>query len=356
MNWYPIKLTTHVRNYTFGGRGLEERLGKSGLPPGVVAETWEISDYRDTAGTVTNGHFAGRSLHQVAMTYPDELVGNGWRGPHFPLLEKFLDAKRSLPVHLHADDEIAKCKYCEPNGKTEAWHILWAAEGASILLGLKPGHRRDDLFNAFKAEDYDSVIPRFPITTGDTIYVPAGVLHSFGPDTIVFEVQQTSDLAQTVMPEDVYGNKHSIDVWERNINSTLDEIKTEFKPVPHAGLCKASSTANRYTVGCAGPYFALEIWDIAEVHHEKPHPERCMTLTNVGPPIEIEFDGGREQLACGESCIMPAATGSWKVKPTAQTKLMVCYVPDLEHDICKPLRAAGHALDEIKSVGDLTTA
>ena len=137
MKWYPIKLTAHVRTYAFGERLIPEMLGKTGVPDGVVAETWEISDYQDTTGTVTNGELAGRTLHDITMSYPTELVGAGWSGPHFPLLAKFLDASHMLPVHLHADDETAKRVYSAPNGKSEAWHILWADENASILAGLK---------------------------------------------------------------------------------------------------------------------------------------------------------------------------------------------------------------------------
>jgi hypothetical protein len=100
MNWYPLKLTTHIRKYYFGERQIPERLKKQGLPDGTIAETWEISDYRDTTGTVTNGSFTGHTLHDLTLNYPDELVGQGWRGSHFPLLEKFLDASHMLPVHL----------------------------------------------------------------------------------------------------------------------------------------------------------------------------------------------------------------------------------------------------------------
>ena len=39
MQWYPLKLTFHVRSYAFGERLIPERLGKTGVPDGVVAET-----------------------------------------------------------------------------------------------------------------------------------------------------------------------------------------------------------------------------------------------------------------------------------------------------------------------------
>src|SRR5215211_7610283 len=207
MNAYPIKLTAHVRAYAFGERLIPEKLGKSGLPEGIVAETWEVSDYRETSGQVVNGEYAGRTLHDLVLEFPDELVGEGWRGPHFPLLEKFIDASHMLPVHLHADDEMAREKHGEPHGKTEAWHILWAAEGATVLAGVKEGLGREELFEAFKARDYDAVMPRRGIRPGDTVYVPGGILHTFGPDTLILEVQQTSDLGQFVMPFDLYGNR-----------------------------------------------------------------------------------------------------------------------------------------------------
>ena len=61
MQTYPIKLTAHVRSYYFGERLIPEMLGKKEVPEGVVAETWEISDYREARATMTNGPYAGRT-------------------------------------------------------------------------------------------------------------------------------------------------------------------------------------------------------------------------------------------------------------------------------------------------------
>jgi mannose-6-phosphate isomerase len=352
MEWYPIKLTYHVRTYAFGERLIPERLGKTGLPDGTVAETWEISDYADTTATITNGSLAGRTLHDVTMDHPEELVGAGWSGPHFPLLDKFLDASHMLPVHLHADDETARRLYDAPNGKSEAWHVLWAAEGASILAGVNPGLSRDDLFAAFKAQEYDAVMPRYPITAGDTVYVPGGVIHAFGPDTLIFEVQQTSDLAQTVMPTDLYGNQLEPDVWESNINATLDQLRTDFLPRPNPGLLLQDGP-NRYVVGCAGPYFALERWTLTRVHHEAANPRRCLTLSNIGDPTRLIAKGGTETLARGESCIIPAAIGDLSIVPQGTSELIVCYVPDLQTDIIAPLRDAGFDDDAIRMLGEV---
>jgi mannose-6-phosphate isomerase len=357
MQWHPLKLTYHVRTYAFGERLIPERLGKRGVPEGVVAETWEISDYRETTGTIVDGPFVGKTLHEVTLAHPEEVVGEGWQGPHFPLLGKFLDASHMLPVHLHAGDETAKRVYGEPNGKTEAWHILWCADDASILAGVKPGTSREDLVAAFKAQDYDAVMPRYPIHPGQTVYVPGGTLHSFGPDTLIFEIQQTSDLGQNVMPTDLYGNRLDEATWEANIAQTLAELETDFFPKPNDGLAKRNPdptpNGNRYVVGAAGPHFALERWTIAHPHRESARPDRCLTLSNLGDRVTIAYAGGVFSLGKAESCIVPAALGEFTIVPDNRTVLVACYVPDLRRDVVGPLREAGHADEAIRALGEV---
>jgi mannose-6-phosphate isomerase len=358
MEWSPIRMTFHVRTYQFGERLIPEMLGKQGVPDGVVAETWEISDQKDTRATITSEPFAGRLLHDVVAEYPEEVVGAGWQGPHFPILAKFLDASHLLPVHLHADDETARRVHGEPNGKTEAWHILYAAPDASILAGIRPGFSDDELRQAFLAQDYDRVMFRYPIAAGDTVYVPGGILHAFGPDTLIFEVQQTSDLGQSVMPTDLYGNRLSDEQWRANIDATLAELKTDFLPRPHPGLDNlqpANEPGNRITVGCAGPYFALERWRLTVPHDDPGHPWRCLTISNVGEPVTIAWSGGEQTLGRAESVLLPAAIGDVTVAPTgAEADLIACYLPDLNRDIVEPLRAAGHSADAIRALGEVS--
>ena len=351
MQTYPIKLSYHVRSYYFGGRLIPEKLGKRDVPEGRVAETWEVSDYRDAPALVTNGPYAGRKLRDLVEEFPDELVGEGWRGPHFPLLEKFLDASRMLPVHLHPDDETARRRHGEPHGKTEAWHVLWAAEGATILAGVKPGLSRDELFAAFKRRDYDSVMPRREVRAGDTVYVPGGIVHTFGPGTLIFEVQQTSDLGRFVMPDDLYGNRLDEAEWDANINATLDELNTGYLPKPTPGFV-LQDIPNRRAICAAGPHFALERWRLARPHAEPSHPVRCLTLSNVGGPVSIEHAGGVERLDRAESCVLPAAIGEARIVPEGEASLVACYVPDLERDVVAPLRAAGYGDEEIRALGE----
>lgn len=355
MNWYPLQLSYHVRTYTFGERLIPDMLGKTGLPDGIVAETWEVSDQKDARATILNGELAGRDFHEVVLEHPDEVVGAGWNGPHFPLLAKFLDASNMLPVHLHADDETAAAVYAEPNGKSEAWHILWAEPGATILAGIKDGATDDDLVTAFKRQDYDAVMYSYPIDPGDTVYVPGGILHSFGPNTLIFEIQQTSDLAQNVMPVDLLGNQYPEADWDANIAQTLAELKRDYLPVPNPGLA-IQRGRNSYRYGCAGPHFALERWSLRQPHTEHAHPERCLTISCVGDPVEIRYTGGTFTLERATSCVIPAALGEFVIESTGVADLIVCYVPDLAKDVIAPLEAAGYSTEQITALGKLSVS
>ena len=185
--------------------------------------------------------------------------------------------------------------------------------------------------------------------------MPGGILHAFGPDTLIFEVQQTSDLGQSVMPTDLYGNRLSDEQWRANIDATLAELKTDFLPRPHAGLDKPTpEPGNRITVGCAGPYFALERWRLTAPHLDPAHPWRCLTLSNVGEPVTIAWSGGEETLGRAESMLLPAAIGDVTVSPAGtEADLIACYLPDLQRDIVAPLRAAGHSDEAIRALGEV---
>jgi len=355
MIFSPIDLTFHDRDYAFGERLIPEKLGKTGTPEGIVSETWEISDYRETSGVATRGMFKGKTLHELVKQYPNEIVGEGWEGPHFPLLAKFLDASHMLPVHLHASDMVAKEKYHEPNGKTEAWHILWAADGATILAGVKPDIPEHELIAAFKAQDFDAVMYRYPIAAGETVYVPGGALHSFGPDALIYEIQQTSDLGRTVMPNDLYGNLLPVEEWDANIAAVLDELENDYLPMPNPGLDRQSGEST-LKVGCASPKFALERWEVRDVIQVKGNPGHAWLVSNVGNrPVTVRWGpGGGMGLSRGASTLLPAAVGDWSAAPYyGDGCLVVSYVPDLESEIIAPLRAAGHSDEAIAKLGQV---
>ncbi|WP_436959340.1 class I mannose-6-phosphate isomerase [Streptomyces sp. SudanB182_2057] len=350
VDWYPLRLTAPVKQHVFGGRVLADRWGRAGLPDGPVAETWEVSDVDGEGGVVTTGPLAGRSLRDLVREHAADLLGRGQHGERFPVLTKFIDATGPLPVHLHADDETARRLEGEPNGKTEAWHILEAAPGATALAGVRHGVDRDRLHRALLAQDFDAVLRRLPVRAGQTLYVPGGTLHSFGPGTLVYEIEQTSDIQQHAMRHRMEDGTPIPDrEWHAALERLLEEWRPESRPDFHSGLSVPVDDGVERTVLCAGRYFALERWragTAAPLVHEF---STALVLSNAGAPVTVSTPGGRERLARAESLLLPAALGRLRIEGPAD--VLLGYLPDLDTDIRAPLLAAGHGPDAITALG-----
>ena len=323
---YPLQPTFGMRHYAFGERAIAERLGKAGLPDRSVAETWEVSDHPGAPALVSNGAYAGQTLRSLVERFPDELVAPGWQGPHFPLLLKFLDASHQLPIHLHPDDSVARQRFGEPNGKNEAWHVIWAEPAAVVYVGLKSEVSRGVFEEAALAGRLKELMHEHPVVAGDTVHVPGGVLHTFGPGMLVFEVQQTSDLAASVMPADVYGRPLSREQWLANIHETFELMTSTATPRPSAGTTVVSGGVRR-TSCCVDPNFVLERWTFAGEVSANPGDAGCATLTNLGAPLTISTPNGQLTLERASSCILPAALGEVQlsVRDERGADLLVCH-------------------------------
>ncbi|MGB3634920.1 MAG: mannose-6-phosphate isomerase, partial [Rubrobacteraceae bacterium] len=110
---------------------------------------------------------------------------------------------------------------------------------------------------------------------------------------------------------------------------------------------------NRRVLCCAGPHFALERWTLTAPYQVPSNPRRCLTLSNVGGMVSIEYPDGVESLGPGESCILPAALGEARIVPENEASLIACYVPDLERDVVSPLRQAGYSDEGIRGLGEV---
>lgn len=351
MDAYPLRLTAMPRPLVFGGHEIAKRLGKAGLPDWAVAETWEVSDVEGQGATVTNGSLAGTSLRSLVLEHPGDLVGQGWSGDFFPVLTKIIDASGTLPVHLHADDATAQRQEGQVNGKTEAWHILAAAPGATALCGVREGVGRDRLHEALLAQDFDAVLRRLPVRAGQTFYVPGGTLHSFGPDTLVYEIEQTSDVQQHAMRWEMEdGADVPDDQWHANLDALLAEVRLDPRPEPTPGLPVRLGDGVQRIFCCASPFFALERCEAGTAAPLRRRFATAQVLTNVGAPVTVRTPAGVETLGRAETLLLPAALG--EVELTGPADVLVGYLPDLERDVVAPLLDAGYPRSLVASLGE----
>ena len=130
----------------------------------------------------------------------------GWLGQehfsHFGLsievLVKLLDPDQRLPVHFHPNKAFAKQHLGLDHGKTEAWIILEAPQGAGVGLGFKEKQNKDDLLDLVRTQNSAALLEslrRSDVSVGDAILVPAGVAHAIDSGIFVLELQEPTDLS-----------------------------------------------------------------------------------------------------------------------------------------------------------------
>ena len=189
-----LPLEPYLRPTVWGGRRLGERFGKD-LPPGApVGESFEVSALPGAESVVRSGPLAGRGLAGLVEEFGEALVGAPVRaryGDEFPLLIKLIDAAEDLSIQVHPDDGYARRQRLGPRSKTEAWYVL---DSGGIVLGLREGVDRRRLEQALAEGRAEEAVRYCPAEAADVVLLPAGTVHALGRGTMVYEVQQASDL------------------------------------------------------------------------------------------------------------------------------------------------------------------
>jgi mannose-6-phosphate isomerase len=108
------------------------------------------------------------------------------------LLLKLLFTSQPLSIQVHPDDTFAHSMGL-PCGKTEAWHILNASPGSQVALGLHELVSPQQLREGIDDGSISDLIVWRSVSSGETIFVPAGTIHAIGAGLVIAELQQRSD-------------------------------------------------------------------------------------------------------------------------------------------------------------------
>lgn len=328
---YPLTFTPVFRDYIWGGRNLETQLGRD-LPPGRVAESWEISGHPSSPTKVDNGPLAGKTLPELLDMFGEKLVGTRsqmmlQRGK-FPLLIKLLDANRPLSVQVHPDNEYANNHENGELGKTEMWYILHAEPGAHLIYGLKPGVTPESFREALEAGELEKCLHRLPVKAGDAVFIPSGSLHAIMEGLIIAEIQQNSDTTYRVYdwnrvgddgkPRPLHVDK-AIDV------TNFDQVEPTTYPVK---VIEDNNGRHREEIS-ACDYFVVERVNLA--------PGQQFAGQNEGQTFEIwGLLSGKAQVnwagdplvtSAVRFSLLPATLGAFTVEAQEEAELLRVYIP-----------------------------
>lgn len=277
----------------WGGEGLRMLFAKE-IPDTRTGESLEVSaipglESRDENGT---------PLSKLIEQYGERLVGPEFAGKPFPLLLKLLDAKDILSVQVHPNDEYA-ARVENKLGKTEAWHILFAAPGAELVYGVKAGSTKEALMEASKAgAQVETLLRRVKVKAGETYYIPAGMVHAIGKGIILYEIQQSSDVTYRFYDwerKDAQGNKRELHL-QKAVDVT--DVGTQLDAAPETPLGNGRFRLLDKT------YFGLDrFWEFSGV---LPADKRRFAFLTALKECRILWDGGEMALPAGRTALLPA--------------------------------------------------
>jgi mannose-6-phosphate isomerase len=252
---YPLMFKPVYKNYIWGGDRIARRYGRS-LPPGIYAESWEITDRAEGINVVVNGSLAGKDIHELTQTYGAELLGRPLE--RFPLLVKLIDSKERLSVQVHPDEASAKAVGGE--AKAEMWYVLDADPGAEVFVGFQPGVNEVRFREALAAGRVGDLLKQVSVHQGDVIYIPGGCVHTIGAGGLILEVQQNSDTTYRVFDWDRVGSDGK--PRELHIEQALKVIQWQGIPAARQPMpsvpAEAPPKGNLIVERLRTPYFRFE--------------------------------------------------------------------------------------------------
>jgi mannose-6-phosphate isomerase len=347
----PIEFDPIYKETIWGGRVLETLLGKPLPPLKNIGESWEISGCGNDQSIAKTADFMGKSLAWILANCGERLVGTNVKTTgDFPLLCKLIDAHDRLSVQVHPSDADAHANGLGPFGKTECWYIVHADPGAQIVAGLKKGVSKNDIAAAVQNTTLTDLLEFHAIATGDMLFIPAGTVHAICSSTVIYEVQQTSDVTFRLYDWgrlDGTGKSRSLHVRE-----SLQVLSTQWHGSYAIAPLAVETLANvTRTMRIACRYFAME-----EYHMAGPG---ALTL-----PVRNSFraimvlDGSlttggtqRVNLTKGQSALLPAAMTAPEIVCGSSARFLVSWVPDLRTDIIEPLKKLGIRNEAILALG-----
>lgn len=310
-DWYPLTFRPVYKGYIWGGDRIVTKYGRP-EPPGLYAESWEVSTRPEGMSVVADGPLAGVTLQSLVETHGVSLLGTRVGGGPFPLLVKLIDSRERLSVQVHPNDTTAAAHGGE--AKTEMWHVIEAAPNARVFAGFKPGTGRRELENAIRNARFEEVLQSVPVAAGDTLFIPGGRVHALDAGLLILEVQQSSNTTYRLYDWGRVG--HDGRPRETHVAQALRVIDWNDSGAPKtvpAALPSAAPNAAELLVQCA--YFRVERMALRAAAGEPDDSGGFRILFVAAGTLRMDWPGGSSRAVAGTSLFIPAALEGLRLAP-----------------------------------------
>lgn len=290
-------------------------------------ESWQLSGVSGNESIVLNdgsivGDLQSLTLNQLVSKLRDQLVGKGNYqrfGNEFPLLIKFIDARKDLSIQVHPNDEVAH-RHGKPRGKTEMWYVMDSAPDAKLYNGLKKVITPEEYRQMVENDTICDALAQYTVKEGDCFFIPAGRIHSICAGCFLAEIQQTSDVTYRIYDykrRDKDGNLRQLHTQEASESidyTVLDDYRTQYEPMKNQAVP---------LIEC--PYFNTAVYDLDEpMQIDYSELDSFVILIGLKGEAQLTIDDEETILHAGETILLPAYINNVRAQGTI--KFLEAYV------------------------------
>ena len=340
---YPYLIEPKLVAAIWGGDALVKRFGKAGDPNAKLGESWECWD----TNRVRNGQLQGRSISELRAALGADFLGNLDANRIFPVLTKIIDARDSLSVQVHPDDEYAQRVEHQPNGKTECWYVIDAVPGAELVLGWTRDTSREEYERRVKDGTLGEILRRVPVSPGQVFYLPAGTLHAIGAGIIIFETQQASDLTYRIFDWNrVDSNGKPRELHVQKAADVLDYRASEAGAIATVdyrlgGMRREACVADRN--------FTVEKIELTSSWAALPTEGRPLIFMTLDREAEVRCEAGSARLGGYQTVLFAADAHHVELRAADEHAAMMFVTPPARADAMEGrLQSAGVDADRIE--------
>ncbi|GGK53452.1 mannose-6-phosphate isomerase [Lutibacter litoralis] len=321
MELYPLKFKPLFHYRIWGGDKLNTLLNKN-CSRENIGESWEISDVEDNQTVVSEGPLKGKTLKQLIQKYKSNFVGEkvySTFGREFPLLIKFIDAKKDLSIQVHPNDELAKERH-NSFGKNEMWYVMEASENAKLIVGFNKKITKEEYTTSLKKATITDILNVENVVKGDAFYIPTGRVHAIGANVLLAEIQQTSNITYRIYDYERIDNKTG---KKRELHEKLALEAIDFKKYDSykTAYSLEKNTSNKLV---HSPYFKTNIIEIVgEMSKDYSNLNSFVIYICVEGNSTINYNNKIYNLNKGETILLPATINNINIIATSSKILEV---------------------------------
>lgn len=282
-----MKLEPAFKDNLWGGTKLRTVFGKK-CDYDVIGESWELSAHPDGQSVIASGIFTGMYFGEFIEKYGHDVVG--WKSSsldRFPVLIKFIDAKKDLSIQIHPDDDYA-LEIENEFGKNEMWYVVDCEPGAFLYCGLKKDSSKEEIRERIENNTITDILNKIEVHKGDCVMVKAGTIHAIGAGILICEIQQNSNCTYRMYDydrKDKFGNKR-----ELHIDKAIDVVDVK-KYKPFISDNKDVPEGAEVLVSCK--YFECYKYvlgsDAAEANHASDIEDNCYNTETVRNTCKVNI-------------------------------------------------------------------